>query len=150
MYFTNPTSVKKSYHPGKYLKHFRYDQDSPERKSLSLARSKIISANISEHDDLDTENSMTKLNSIKFDEQKYNLEGFKRRNKNSRKIISKAGLKWNAFNTDQNYNSNLPLISKTRTNLTNESYSIEQINTDMFTKNRHKNQLLYEQPYTEL
>lgn len=94
---------------------------------------------------------MAKIHSIRFDEPKYNLEGFKRRTKHSQKLVSKNGLKWHVLGVDQNYSSNLPLISKTRTNISSDSCSLDHINSDMFSKgNRKNNQLVYEQPYNEL
>lgn len=118
------------------------DPEAAERKSLSLAHSKIIKETISEREELDREMSMAKIHSIRFDEPKYNLEGFKRRTKHSQKLVNKHGLKWHVLGADQNYSSNLPLISKTRTNISSDSCSLDHISPEMFTKsNRKINQL---------
>ena len=82
---------------------------------------------------------------IKTDDQKYNLEQFKKRTKkNSNRIIgSNHKSKWNVFNTDQSYSSNLPQIGKTRTNYPNESCPLDQKSIDILHKRGHsKNKLL--------
>lgn len=111
-----------------------YMQESSERKSLSLARSNIINVPIPEIEEFHSKIEMPDSATFKYDDQKYNLESLKRRTKHSKKMQGKTGLRWNILSTDQNYSSNLPLISKTRTNISSDSCSLDQISIDALNK----------------
>ena len=105
-----------------------------ERKSLSLAHSNLINVPIPETDELETKQAVGST-SFKYDDQKYNLHGLKRRTKYSKKIQGMSGLKWNVMSTDQNYSSNLPMIGKTRMNISNDSSSLDQLSIDILNRN---------------
>lgn len=118
----------------------------PHRKSLSFARSNIFEVKIPEWDEFNEKQEINSSNSFKNDEHKFNLESHKRRAKYSKKIQVKTGYKWNILNNNENYSNNLPMIRKTRMNISNESWSLDQLNTDESNKsNRYaiKNRLKY-------
>ena len=83
--------------------------NSPIRNSLAIAKSNVINVSIQ---DKNSRASCGTINNVS-NKQKYNLELFKKRTKkNSNRIVGKSGLKWSVLHGDQNYNSNLPIISK--------------------------------------
>ena len=130
---------------GKFVKPVYYCPESPERQSMSLARVTQANIPISEREQF-REPKHRRIQSFKYDDQKYNLDSFKRRTKNSKKNIGKTSLKWNVLNTDQNYNSNLPMIGKTRTHISSDNCSLEQLSLDaMYKKNKSKNNIVKEQ-----
>lgn len=117
-----------------------YPQEVPFRKSLSIAKSNVINVSIPDRQEMGNQ-AQTNTNSFQSNEQKYNLELFKKRTKkNSNRVIGKSGLKWNILSTDQNYPSNLPLIGKTRTNFKDESWSLDQLSSNsMIRHSKNKN-----------
>jgi hypothetical protein len=84
----------------------------------------------------DDNSILEKLHIIKVDETRASPEGTKRRVKGSRRLTCNFGIKWQLLNIDQNYNSNLPMISNTRTNISNDIPQIEQAKNDFISKNR--------------
>jgi hypothetical protein len=56
------------------VRNMLYDGESNEHKSLSMARSGHTSAYLKDSSNAKRKNSLKKINSLKYDEQKYNLE----------------------------------------------------------------------------
>lgn len=110
-------------------------QEFPERKSLSLVQSNIINVPIQETEEFESKQEVADSTSFKYDDQTYNLRGLKRRTKYSKKIQGMTGLKWNVISTEQNYSNNLPMIGKTRMNISNDSCSLDQLSIDMINRN---------------
>lgn len=142
-------NILKASTQGKFIRPAYYNQDAQNRKSLSLARVAPGTVPISEREEI-REVPPMRINSFKYDDQRLNLEGAKRRNKNSKKFMSKSNYKWNLLSTDQNYNSNLPQIGKTRTHISSDCCSLEQISIDAIYRNkRQNNNVIQEQAYNE-
>jgi hypothetical protein len=134
---------------GKTVRAVLYDNESVERTSYSMIRKNWFNGGLVEPNNVQKKNTFRKIGSFKYDEQKYNLECFKRRTKNSKNNLAKSNIKWSILGNDQNYNSNLPSITKTRTNISGENYSLDNISRDFF-KKKQKSQLFCDQPYNEL
>jgi len=131
------------------VRNMLYDGESNEHKSLSMARSGHTSAYLKDSSNAKRKNSLKKINSLKYDEQKYNLEWFKRRTKGSKNNVVKSNLKWSVLNGEHNYNSSLPMITKTRTNISGDNYSLDHISNEVIANQRQKSQWINEQPYNE-
>lgn len=133
---------------GKTVRAVLYDNESTERTSYSMIRKNWLNGGLIDPNNGQKKNSFRKMASVKYDEQKYNLECFKRRTKNSKNNLGRSTIKWGLLGNEQNYNSNLPSITKTRTNISDNNYSLDYINRDLF-KRKQKSQLFCDQPYNE-
>jgi hypothetical protein len=63
--------------------------------------------------------------------------------------VVKSNLKWSVLNGEHNYNSSLPMITKTRTNISGDNYSLDHISNEVIANQRQKSQWINEQPYNE-
>jgi hypothetical protein len=124
---------KKTTYASNYNTKNQYD-DTPDRISFSTNRLNVPQNPILNH--FDDNSILKKLHLIKVDETRASPEGTKRRIKGSRRLTCNFGIKWQLLNIDQNYNSNLPIISNTRTNISNDVPQIEQAKNEFISKNR--------------
>jgi hypothetical protein len=127
---------KKTTYASNYNIKNQYD-DTSERISFSTNRLNVQQNPIPNLNHFDDNSILKKLHLIKVDETRASPEGTtKRRMKGSRRLTCNFGIKWQLLNIDQNYNSNLPMISNTRSNISNDIPQIEQAKNDFMSKNR--------------
>ena len=134
--FLKPKNIpKKTTYASNYNNKNQYD-DTTERYSFSTNRLYVPQNFIPNLNHFDDNSILKKLHLIKVDETRASPEGTKRRIKGSRRLTCNFGIKWQLLNIDQNYNSNLPMISNARTYISNDIPQIEQAKNEYVSKNR--------------
>ncbi|CAI2382990.1 unnamed protein product [Moneuplotes crassus] len=123
--------------------------DDFTHKSLSLNRPKGLSTGVSQKDHLDSDLRTRKLESFRVDDQRTAISLSKRKPKALRKPHNKNNSQWKVLETQKNTEMNLPDISKTRSNFSENSSSIDKIKGKSFKKKNSKITVRGDQSYFE-
>lgn len=92
-------------------------KDKIVQKSLSMNHSKALRNNITYSDHFESKIRVKKLNLLNYEEQRYSIDRVHKGKRGSKKSFRKSDLKWKHLSSDLNFSTNLPNISKTRTNI---------------------------------
>ena len=125
------------------------DNENLVQKSLSINHSKVMRNNMPCNEHFDSSFRVRKLHSLKYEEQGYQIAGMIKRTRGWKKSITNSSAKWKNLSSDKNFNTNLPNISKKRSNVSQNNSSIDKISADSLLKRSSKINVISDQPYYE-